>query len=82
MVIFDAYPSFQIDGNFDGAVVSEMLVQSDVNEIRLRHALPDVWKSGSVKGIYARGSFEVSLDWSNKTLKKQTISSKKGKKLH
>lgn len=79
--LFDAHPPFQIDGNFGGAAaVAEMLVQSDENEIRLLPALPDAWSEGSVKGICARGGFEIEMNWNNKNPEKVIISSKLGGK--
>lgn len=69
----------QVDGVFGlTAAITEMLMQSHDDYIRLLPALPDDWHTGSYTGVCARGAFELDYAWQNKQLTQLTITSKAG----
>jgi alpha-L-fucosidase 2 len=71
--------AMQVDGSFGlAAAVAEMFLQSSDNELNFLPALPGSWKDGEIKGLCARGGFEVGLRWKAIRLVEATVLSKLG----
>jgi alpha-L-fucosidase 2 len=78
--LFCAHPPFQIDGNFGAtAGIAEMLLQShperasEVPTISFLPALPKAWATGNVRGLRARGGYQVEMTWKDGELQTASI---------
>ncbi len=72
--LFGNHPPMQMDGTYGmPGGMSEMLIQSHAGAIELLPALPAAWKTGSVKGIRARGNITVDMEWKDGKVTSYTL---------
>ena len=71
--------AMQVDGTLGAtAAIGEMLMQSHEGFIRLLPALPEAWSSGQMRGICARGGFELDFEWSEGKIDRVEVLSRAG----
>ena len=62
--LLDAHPPFQIDGNYGVcAGITLMLLQCEDDKIHILPALPKEFRSGSIRGLKAKGNITVDIAW-------------------
>ena len=80
--LFATHPPFQLDGNLGiTAGICETLLQSHAGEVSILPAVPPSWKSGSYRGLKARGGFEVDVAWTEGKPGDLKVTSKLGEPL-
>ena len=73
--------AFQIDANFGTPVaILEMLLYSRPGHIELLPALPSAWRTGSIRGLGARGGFQLDMNWRDGKVTALSLYSKAGGK--
>jgi alpha-L-fucosidase 2 len=60
------------------AVLTEMLLQSHTGAIEFLPAVPEIFSSGKINGLCARGGFVVDINWSNRKLVQASVYSRLG----